>query len=70
MANFCVNTEAQSNGDAMRCMTSTRTTGVCQRCLTDVTLGGTPRAEAVREAKHLYSQSNGCAWCATACHRS
>jgi hypothetical protein len=70
MPNFCVNTEAQSNGDH-----EVHDVSQNKWCLPDAShrrdLGWhSSCTDAVREAKTHYRQSNGCAWCAPACHTS
>lgn len=68
MPNFCVNTEAQSNGDhevhdldqnkwCLPAASHRRALGWHASC-----------QGAVQAAKSYYRQSNGCAWCVPACH--
>lgn len=69
MPNYCVNKNAQSNGDH-----EVHDTGTCTR-LPDwsnrLDLGyHATCAGAVQQAKRTYSQSNGCAYCCPSCHTS
>lgn len=64
MAEYCVNTIAQLNGDhevhERRCQfwpVRNIPLGFHYSC-----------AGAVQEAKRYYSKSNGCYWCSLACH--
>lgn len=66
MATYYVNNNAQSNGDhevhktgCVYMPSSTKNLGEHSTCQT-----------AVTEAKRHYWQSNGCAYCASACHTS
>ncbi len=69
MAEYCVNTNAQSNGDHE---VHDLTPGKCSH-LPDASnrknLGWHPSCySAVATAKLTYSQSNGCAYCCPQCH--
>jgi hypothetical protein len=70
MPTYCVNKNAQSNGDHE--VHNVTTDGSCLPTATNRRdLGYHPDcASAVRAARAYYSQSNGCAWCAPACHTS
>lgn len=68
MAYYCVNKNAQANGDHEVHDTSSRL-----GCLPDASnrlaLGSHAScASAVRQAKQHYSKANGCFYCASACH--
>jgi len=68
MAQYCVNTNAQSNGDH-----EVHNLGANCSHLPDavnrLALGNHNNCTtAVSKAKQTYSQSNGCAYCASACH--
>jgi len=70
MPYFCVNENAQSNGDH-----EVHDTASTRGCLPDlsnrVDLGYQATcAEAVTAAKQVYPQSNGCYHCAEPCHTS
>jgi hypothetical protein len=64
---YCVNTNAQSNGDH-----EVHDVGTCTHLPLPVhrlDLGYHADCHgAVREAKKTYSQSNGCAYCSPACN--
>jgi hypothetical protein len=69
MPNYCVNRQAQSNGDH-----EVHDTASTNSCLpaganrVDLGVHATCR-DAVQEAKlRGYSSANGCYWCARACH--
>lgn len=68
MPDYCVNRQAQSNGDhEVHDLSSTK------RCLPDpvnrIALGWHASCtSAVEAAKRQYSQVNGCFYCAPACH--
>jgi hypothetical protein len=68
MDNYYVNKKAQSNGDHevhtgsciyLPALENRLYIGYFESC-----------ANAVREAKKIYSQSNGCYYCSRACHTS
>lgn len=68
MPYFCVNTQAQTNGDH-----EVHDVSVERSCLPAANhrqdLGFHASCSgAVTEAKKYYRQSNGCRWCAPACH--
>ena len=68
MARYCVNKNAQSNGDH-----EVHTDGCSwlPDAANRLYLGDFSNCHgAVREAKKHYSQSNGCAYCCAACHTS
>ncbi len=70
MPNYCVNRNAQTNGDHE---VHDLAAGIAQRCLPDasnqLSLGLHATCQsAVSAAKGYYPQSNGCAHCAPACH--
>lgn len=69
MPNYCVNTNAQSNGDHEVHDLST-TTGCLPAAHNRVDLGYHASCEgAVAEAKRRgYSRANGCATCCPRCH--
>ena len=68
MPNYCVNKNAQSNGDhEVHDLASTK--GCLPSASNRLDLGYHPSCSgAVTAAKRSYSQSNGCAYCASACH--
>ena len=68
MPQYCVNKEAQDNGDHevhesdcshLPLEENRKYLGNFDNC-----------QDAVREAKKYYSQSNGCYWCSKECHTS
>ncbi len=68
MANYCVNKNAQSNGDH-----EVHNLGAGCSYLPDppnrLALGNHSNCTtAVQKAKQTYPRSNGCAFCAAACH--
>ncbi|GAA4873598.1 hypothetical protein GCM10025788_10000 [Serinicoccus chungangensis] len=68
MSRYCVNTNAQDNGDH-----EVHNLDVERRCLPNLAnrrdLGWHPSCQAaVRAARTHYRQVNGCALCASACH--
>lgn len=70
MARYCVNKQAQPNGDH-----EVHDVSTSRGCLPDpsnrVDLGFRDGCRpAVAKAKQYYSQSNGCAYCAPSCHTS
>lgn len=71
MPNYCVNRQAQVNGDHE---VHDLTPGVCFRLPNPenrVDLGYHPNCQsAVRQAKNSFWQSNGCVHCCRACHTS
>jgi len=68
MPSFCVNRNAQSNGDhEVHDLSSTQ--GCLPTASTRIDLGFySSCVGAVTAAKRYYSQVNGCARCAGACH--
>lgn len=70
MPNYCVNRNAQANGDH-----EVHDTSSPRWCLptaaSRIDLGWhVSCSSAVTAARSYYSQVNGCAWCAGACHTS
>jgi len=67
MPRFCVNKNAQPNGDHE---VHVEGAGACMPDLANqVDLGIHPSCfSAVLKAKEIYPRSNGCAFCCTACH--
>lgn len=68
MPNYCVNRNAQPNGDhEVHDLASTR--GCLPTTANRIDLGWHQSCSAaVATARRYYSQVNGCAWCAAACH--
>lgn len=68
MPNYCVNRSAQSNGDhEVHDLASTQ--GCLPTVPNRIDLGyHSTCSGAVAAAKRYYTQSNGCYWCARACH--
>ena len=64
MADYCVNNQAQSNGDHEVHVYT------CSYLPADFTYLGSFDScyPAVVRAKQYYPQSNGCYWCCRACH--
>jgi len=68
MSNYCVNKNAQANGDHE---VHTSTCAWKPNPENQIDLGWHSNCQsAVREAKKHYSQSNGCKYCSPACHTS
>lgn len=70
MANYCVNKNAQSNGDHE---VHNIVVGTEKGCLPDpanrLALGEHQNCStAVQKAKQSYTTANGCFYCASACH--
>ena len=68
MAKYCVNRKPQDNGDH-----EVHDLDIASGCLPRpehrLDLGSHPNCQsAVTAAKHYYPKSNGCAFCAPACH--
>ncbi len=67
MSYYCVNTNAQSNGDH-----EVHDTGTCNRLPLPqhrLSLGSHPNCQsAVRQAKQTYPSANGCYYCCPACN--
>lgn len=69
MAFYCVNRNAQSGSGDHEVHDINSTKGCLPQPLNRVDLGWHDGcASAVRAAKRIYPDSNGCAWCASACH--
>jgi len=68
MSNYYVNKKAQPNGDHEVHLLSCSYTPIPENQLYLGSFGSC--AEALREAKKSYSQSNGCYFCCKACHTS
>lgn len=68
MPNYCVNRNAQSNGDhEVHDLASTR--GCLPTVANRFDLGWHQSCTgAVLAARRYFSQVNGCAWCAAGCH--
>jgi len=70
MPNFCVNRNAQDNGDH-EVHDVSKQNWCLPAASARVDLGWhTSCRDAVRVAKGSFSQVNGCHWCATECHTS
>lgn len=68
MANYCVNKNAQSNGDH-EVHNLEAGCSFLPDASNRLALGNHANCStAVQKAKQTYSQSNGCAYCASACH--
>lgn len=70
MPNYCVNTNEQSNGDhEVHDLASNY--GCLPAAANRVALGNHPNCrEAVAAARRIYIRVDGCAHCASDCHRS
>ena len=70
MPNFCVNDNVQSNGDhEVHDLTEGARLGCLPQSWNQTSLGWHPDCtSAVRQARNVYTQVNGCYYCATSCH--
>jgi hypothetical protein len=69
MPDYCVNTNSQQGSGDHEVHDLASTKGCLPNASNRLTLGWySSCAEAVRAAKKIYSNSNGCYYCAYACH--